>query len=362
MRISFPFKNQYFKRTASQKQDPKIRAKNSNHLWNDPFDLMYTNSWNEQQHVLHIFHQEWHGIRAAAGALGGQKLAITAATCLLQSEIEMIANEIAVKNFDRIVCHAMSHNMSDIIHALLAMGLKEKLFVVMHGTQVQWADPRERELSLLACKMAQKKQIKKIHFLKNGFDLESELQYKPLLLNVSPSLRSKIAQQNEQATNVALSAGWGNLGKNVHSNVFGAALSTKIHTVWHCAPDIVLPEPYQKKIQKLPRTDRSNIFALIKISGVCLNASLFECHPVFNLESQAHQVPCIRGRLFLDAKENHPYVKLVTVDDVASVTEIKERINKLYSIPLKEIQQMTTDYQNESDAVSRQRYREFLEI
>lgn len=83
---------------------------------------------------------------------------------------------------------------------------------------------------------------------------------------------------------------------------------------------------------------------------------------MFNIEAQAHGKACIRGNLFLDALEKHPYVALTQVNDVSSVVEIRDAVDRVLSVPPTELREMVLDYQTASDAVSRQRYKEFLEI
>jgi hypothetical protein len=161
---------------------------------------------------------------------------------------------------------------------------------------------------------------------------------------------------------VALSVGWSGWIKNVHTNLFGAALSSKIRTVWHYAPDIALPPPLNEKLLRKPFGSREQTLHLLAMATLCLNVSLTDCDPMVNVESQALDRPCLRGNLNLDALEDHPYVAATLVSDPSSVSCIRDRINALLDIPLKERSELIRDYQKQRDAVSRARYREFLEL
>ena len=81
-----------------------------------------------------------------------------------------------------------------------------------------------------------------------------------------------------------------------------------------------------------------------------------------NIEAQSLGRPCLRGPLFLDALEDHPYVALTTVQNALSVAEIRDKIDAVLSMPADEREALTLDYQKRSDAVARSRYLEFLEI
>lgn len=113
----------------------------------------------------------------------------------------------------------------------------------------------------------------------------------------------------------------GNFRKNVRNNVFAAALRKLVHK-----PDVT----------------REMVFSMINLSPNCFNK------------------PSLRGNLFLDAIDTRPYVALTQVIDVSSVVEIRDSIDRVLSVPSTELREMVLDYQTAIDAVSRQRYQEFL--
>ncbi len=82
----------------------------ANFIWNAQQDKIYEHDLPEMRDVLHVFHQEWFGIRAAAGALGGAKLAVTADRSLTPADIRNVCDAIIAANYARIVFHGRSNN------------------------------------------------------------------------------------------------------------------------------------------------------------------------------------------------------------------------------------------------------------
>ncbi|MGE6699634.1 methyltransferase [Hyphomonas sp. NPDC076900] len=333
-------------------------------LWNDRRDTQYANDLPEMQRVLHVFHQEWVGIRAAAGSLGGQKLAITADRALSNEDILQIYETIAGEDFSRIIFHGLSENAYQMILFLYRRGFGEKIFLIKHGSTVQWVSDPEREMAIRAIELRKEGIVAKLHVMKQGFDMDMSGLFRPILLNMSPRLGPQFSPAMSEMIleGVAFSAGWSGWIKNVHSNLFGAALSEKIGTVWHYAPNIVLPSPLNDKLVRKPTGSREETFRLIAMATLCLNVSLTDCDPMVNIEAQALDRPCLRGNLNLDALEDHPYVAATLVSDPSSVACIRDRINALLDIPREELVDMIRDYREKRDAISRARYREFLEL
>ena len=81
-----------------------------------------------------------------------------------------------------------------------------------------------------------------------------------------------------------------------------------------------------------------------------------------NVEAQSLGKACIRGNLHLDSLDDHPYVELTEVDNVMSIEDIRNTIDRVLAVPKAEMREITSDYQANSDRVARSRYLEFLEI
>jgi SAM-dependent methyltransferase len=340
-------------------------AAEANVLWNDRRDTQYANDLPEMQRVLHVFHQEWMGIRAAVGSLGGQKLAITADRAQSNEDILQIYETIAGGDFSHIVVHGLSENALKLISILYHRGLQDCLYLVKHGSTEQWVYKAERDMALAAIELLRAGFVKKLHVMKPGFDFPTSGLFKPILFNMAPNLARSFPVESAdvmQLRGVAFSAGWSNWRKNVHTNLMGAALSAKISAVWHHAADVKLPEPLNAKLVHKNFTTREETFHLMALASVSLNVSITDCHPMANIESQALGRPCLRGNLHLDALENHPYVGLTMVNDASSVVEIAAAIDRILAMPEDDRRKLTLDYQRQNDRVSRERYREFLEI
>jgi SAM-dependent methyltransferase len=334
-------------------------------LWNDRRDTQYANDLPEMQRVLHVFHQEWMGIRAAVGSLGGQKLAITADRALSNEDILQIYETIEGGDFSRIVVHGLSENAIKLISILYHRGLQDCLYLVKHGSTEQWVYKAERDMALTAIELLRAGFVKKLHVMKPGFYFPVCGLFKPILFNMAPNLARSFPVKSSdimQLRGVAFSAGWSNWRKNIHTNLMGAALSAKISAVWHHADNVKLPEPLNAKLVHKNFTTREETFHLMALASVSLNVSITDCHPMVNLESQALGRPCLRGNLHLDALESHPYVGLTMVPDASSIVEITAAIDRILAMPEDERRELTLDYQRQNDRVSRERYREFLEI
>lgn len=92
------------------------------------------------------------------------------------------------------------------------------------------------------------------------------------------------------------------------------------------------------------------------------NVSIVDCHPMVDQEALAVRVPCLRGPLFLDALEDHPYVRATEVPNPLSVHEISTAMTRVFDIDPSEMEGMIVDYAQGIRAVSLDRYVEFLEL
>ena len=81
-----------------------------------------------------------------------------------------------------------------------------------------------------------------------------------------------------------------------------------------------------------------------------------------NLESEAVGTPCLRNSLFLDALEDHEYVRLVEVKDFANPAEICETLQRVISVSRVEMLDLIRDYLSRLNRTAMQRYADFLEL
>lgn len=313
--------------------------------------------------VLHIFHMEWVGIRAAVGSLPGVKLSIPADRVLSSQVISEICLKIAHAQYDRIVAHGFSNNMSSLVSALSSMGLASILYIVKHGNPAQWCYDSERRASFDVIDLVATKRVRRAHFMKAGFDVGIPDIFRPMLFNLAPNFSAgKALDLPATERSVVFAPAWADWRKNLYTNLIAACLVDAVDKVIIHADNIELPNSIKNKIVRHKFINREQTFDLISHSSICLNASIVDCHPMVNVEAQALGVACIRGRLNLDALEEHPYVKLTEVDNVMSIVDIRQVLERALSVPADEMRAITLDYQEASDAISRNRYREFLEL
>lgn len=330
-------------------------------IWNAAQDTRYSHVNKKMENVIHVFHQEWHGIRAAAGSLPGIKLAIPE-TSLSDIDISSLVLQIVDKDASRIVFHGYSQNTGTLIRRLSNLGIKEKLFFVFHGSPAQWWNEIERRFAFEAIECAQSGLLQSIHIMKNGMELPNAPLFKPLLYNLSPMHADfgSVAERSEIVS--AFVPGWGNWIKNVFGTAFGASLSKNVQQVWAFATGLHLPSPLNEKLVLLAPTSREDTFKRYASATVTLNVSLIDCHPMVNVECQSVGRPCIRSDLNLDAYENHEYVKLVSVRHNNSPSDIRDAVDRTIRVPNSELTEMVYDYQRKIDAVGINRYIEFLQL
>ncbi|MBS0455332.1 MAG: hypothetical protein JSS14_28870 [Proteobacteria bacterium] len=331
--------------------------------WNAPQDTIYAQRHPDFENILHVFQQHWVGIRAAAGSMPGQKLAIGPERDTPSSAMQQQVRNIDELAPDRIVIHGMSDTMKTLVEMLSAKGWRDKLFVVLHGATAQWFSEAEFNYAVQCLELARDGKIAKLHVMKAGFDFPDARLYRPMLFNLSPRLPDFGPLPDiDVHSDKVLIPGWSGWRKNIQANALAAALSENVAEVWAFGSDLMLPNPANQKIRIIPFRGREQTFHLMRCAALTMNVSLVDCHPMVQIEAQTLGAMCLRGPLFLDALEAHPYVQATSVADVNSIIEIRAAVDRVLSMSRGERTELAQDYQCASDAVAVQRYREFLEI
>jgi hypothetical protein len=101
---------------------------------------------------------------------------------------------------------------------------------------------------------------------------------------------------------------------------------------------------------------------LMATMDLVLNVTTIDCHPMVDLEALAVGTPSVRGPLFLDGLEDHPYVGLTSVDNPMSVEDVARCIRNVLERDESELRGLMNDYTENLRDLSMNRYREFLEI
>jgi len=314
--------------------------------------------------VLHVFHAEWFGIRAAAGAQPGQKLAITVNRPLTQATLLNIIEASAERGVTRVVAHGMSDNMARLLRAFKAAGGGTRLYGVWHGTMARWSFENELALANQFLGLHKEGVFDRVNFLRIGLDVLVEARvFAPYLFNVPP--RVTVERTNLPFTSRPAKGyfpAWNLEGKNFYANLAALQRSEAIDQFFTCTgfqwpPNLPLTK-YQGKVQ----WDWRDQFHLLAQMDLAMAVSIVDCHPMVPLEALAVGTPSLTGPLTFDALTEHPFVGLTMVEDPFDVRLIAERIDLVASVDPPELQEMITDFRGELIRVSRQRYSEFLEL
>lgn len=332
------------------------------YAWDCTEDVRYAQRDERFSQVVHVFHRQWLGIRAAAGSLPGHKLAIDAHRPLGATDIRAAVKRLGeMGGASRYVFHGMSDNADVLIRALSAAGLSGQSFIVHHGSIAQWTYEPERKLAFQTIELARAGHVRRLHIMRRGHDLLGERSFTPLLLNMSPVLPRDLAKGGPRMPFVFIpgTEGW---IKNLHCNALAAAMLPEVEQVLHYAPKLRLPEPWQTRLRHVRFEDRADTFRIMAESLATLNVSMTECHPMVALESEAVGTPCLRKKLFLDALEDHPYVRAVEVEDPTNPFDIRGVLHRLLGMAKTELTEAMQDYLGRVNKLSVHRYLEFLEL
>lgn len=328
---------------------------------NLPQDIRYSWKIPALDKVLHLFHAEWYGIRAAVGSLPGNKIAISANQAQSDQVAIDLYNEISRMNCQKIIVHGYSMNMSKVVSYLSKMGLGDELYIVKHGSPAQWGYEPERRAAFEVLELAKAGRVRRVHFMKAGFEIFVPRIFKPLLFNMSPLFQDFPSLNDvEQGSSIVFAPGWAE--KNLYTGLMAACTSKLVDRIWIYANGVEIPNSVGNKVVHHKYLNREQTFDLIKSSSICMNASVIDSHPMVNIEAQSLGKACIRGRLNLDFLEDHPYVRLTETNNAMSIEDVRNTVERVLAVPKAEMKELTCDYQANSDSVARRRYLEFLEI
>ena len=328
-----------------------------------PRDTRFAQLIPGHERACHVMHQEWFGIRAAAGALPGHKLAVSASERPSVRDIEAIARRFESERIDRVVVHGFSNAMAAWIKGLTAAGFSH-IYLVWHGAPVMWVHNEERRFFALALQLARQGYIRRIQGMRGGTHAAiGSLGWPTQIYNMPPRFESSMprhARRHAQA--IAFSPSWNLVHKNLSTNVAAAVACPEVDNIWVLASDFQLPYDTEKKIEVLAKLDQTQMMETMSLCDIVLNASVVDCHPMVELEALAVGTPSVRGRLGLDALEDHEYVRLTQVRDALNVSDVSATISRILSVPDAEIEEMMGAYSAQLIELSNTRYAEFMEL
>lgn len=342
---------------------PLQRRITASYQWDAARDTEWAHVDSRFDRVCHVFHQEWFGMRAAAGALPGRKLAITAHSVLTPKDVSDIADSLREMRADRLVVHGFSTPMEAFARAIRALGF-EHLYLVWHGAAAMWVFEGERKLAEQALGLVRKGIFRRMQGMRRGMDdVIGARAFAPQLLNLAPNVpASPLPTPKARDGRIVLSPSWNLLHKNLVTNLLAAQFNDRVSEFWTMANDISLDRHLAGKLRVLgTRTGRAMLDTM-RSADLVSNVSIVDCHPMVDQEALAVGVPCLRGPLFLDALEDHPYVAATEVKNPLSVHDVSSAMNRVFDIDAGEMRDMIADYAKGIRAISLDRYAEFLEL
>ncbi|MBJ6764046.1 methyltransferase [Myxococcaceae bacterium JPH2] len=328
-------------------------------LFDDALDTRWANSFPQFGRLMHVFHQEWHGIRAAAGYLPGHKLAITSERPLSVADLRNVIETISGSLCTQVIVHGYSPNAHELLVATRkALGSSVRLLCVWHGSTAQFHHSFELECFAQLLELCRRGVVDRVGSVKPGMHRFATELFPKTLLNLPPKVAASAQQvPGTRASRTALIPTPNDWRKNFYTNLFAFTASPRLDDVYVTA-DFKLPPALKptKRIHRVRRPSRTEFFDLVRKSDVVLNASLSECQPMTGLESLSLGVPCVSGPLSLGALDAHPYQRLAQVAGVDTVEVVEAAIEQLLALRERapvELSQMMADYAKclSSDAV-----------
>jgi SAM-dependent methyltransferase len=307
-------------RDSGKKDSPSREA---NVLIDDPFDTHWAHQDARFHRVLHVFSQEWRGIRAAAGYLPGHKMAVTADRTLSDIDHRFALEAIAGAMCEVLVIHGWSKNIEEIVRLARRHQRGLRVTVVWHGSSAQFFLDFDFKAFDRLLQLRREGLLHALGVVKPGLQTLSPRIHPQLLLNIGPRLvegrmsaRGTYAAALVPVPNIAL--------KNFYTNLYAAAGEARTRTVFVTTLHRESKElSVNAKVVLVEHPMRAQLFRLTTEVDVVLNASLSECQPMTALESLAHGVPCLTGPLTLGELTDHPYQQLVQVAQVDSVDQVR---------------------------------------
>ncbi|HET7786405.1 MAG TPA: methyltransferase domain-containing protein [Myxococcales bacterium] len=294
-------------------------------VWDDPADVHWTHRDSRFSRVVHVYHQQWHGIRASAAYKPGQKLAITAERTLRAGEHADLIRAFEERLVRVAVFHGYSETADDIAQVLRrAFGGAISMYAVWHGNTSQLHGAYEVEALRRVLRSRSEGLLRGIGCVKPGMHLVDRHIFPEVLLCMPPLVEAGARRSTGPRT--ALLPVPNDWRKNFYTNLFAAQASPRISRVLVTAEFVPVSRESADKVLRVPRPDRAQMFRLMRESDVVLNASLSECQPMTAVEGLALGTPCLTGPLGLGSLDAHPYQRLVQVRAVDSVAEVRDAI------------------------------------
>ncbi|WP_250513768.1 methyltransferase domain-containing protein [Caballeronia sp. INDeC2] len=339
--------------------------------WDRPGDVQWGCTDERFASVCHVMNVEWIGIRAAAAGLPGHKLVVSASRELSAPAVGQIAQILTSNGITRLVVHGMSAPLAALVSAL-KKSIDISVYVVWHGAPAMWSMIHETELFTRVSRLLERGEITRIAGMRSGMQPAlGPRGFARQLFNLPPTLSETfgaadallpVPERGDAPGAVVFAPSWHVLHKNLPTNLIAANQSTKVAQVWTLDGEIRLPPGLDDKVKRLAPRSLRGMLDTMKLVDLVTNVSLIDCHPMIELEALAVRTPCLRGPLFMDALDDHPYVAATLVENPLSVVDVMKRIDAVLEIPREDMLGMMADYDRALREVSIARYCEFLEL
>ncbi|HEY6908582.1 MAG TPA: methyltransferase domain-containing protein [Myxococcales bacterium] len=333
-------------------------------IWDDPTDTRWAHRDARFARVLHVFHQEWHGIRASAGYTPGHKLAITSRRVLTPAEHASILETMGKRLVRAVVFHGYSDTADELVQLIrkqAAGGVD--IFVAWLGNTSQFH--LDFELALFRRLLDRRKDgtLAGLACVKPDMHLISRWIFQKTLLSIPPVVRSPPRQGGPSGDAfIPVPNDW---RKNFYTNLLAAHQVKRIRRVVVTANSSPVPGDEGNPIVRIEAPDRTEVFRIMRDADVILNATLSECQPMTALEGLALGTPCLTGPLSLGPLDAHPYQRLTQVRGVDSIRELRDAIERVLDVRQSspgELVEMQADYSRVLCTEALQRYGEFLTL
>lgn len=327
-------------------------------LVGDPLDTAFALTDERFAHVTHVFHQEWHGIRAAAGYLPGRKVAIAADRVLTRAEMSGAVAACTSGGARTVVLHAFSENAEALVRFLRQhAGSSLRIVSVWHGSTAQFHSHVELDGFARLLRLRGQGVLDAIACVKPDMHLLSDRIDRRTVLNIPPRIPSPFTPRPGPRS-VAMIPVPNDWRKNFYTNLYAASRCMRIRDVYVTTG---FPHPtdvfaLRCRVTHVERPSRRTMFRLIADSDVILNATLSECQPMTALEGLALGVPCLTGPLSLGELDAHPYQKLCQVVGVDSVGQLSAAIDRMLDVPPFELRALMQDYHAQLCSAATERF------
>jgi hypothetical protein len=308
--------------------------------------------------VAHVFHQAWHGIRSACGALPGRKIALPHTPQLPAQERRRLAEMLDLWRIRSVVFHGWSPAAEQALGVVLASDIPA--YVVWHGNLAPLVWSPEGEYFNTVLEHCRAGHFKRAHMLKHGMARMFPNGYGPVLVNRAPMLkRTRPLPAFGGTHRSAIVPALPDIKKNFYTNLLGACASPHLDQVFFYGKLVAQP-PGIEKATRIRYGGHEEHLRVVAEMDVCLNVTVIDCHPMVDLEAIATGTPTLSGPLNLGALESHPYTELSVVRNPFDIDEISGRVDRLASVGASELAAVITDYRSSLGKVSTERYADFL--